>query len=201
MDFETHIAHHTNLPGFVAALPLALIENSAEIDALGRSGWLRNPLLEARIEQATGEREAEAQQFAAGIADIVARWSVHDADGTVRRAEYGDIMVLVRKRTHLRVYESALRTCRIPFLTSRRGGLLDTLEAEDIQALLTFLITPFADLELAQVLRSPFFACSDGDLMQLAQDEIGGNWWSRLQRCEQNERSICRIVACASPAE
>ncbi|CAH1086734.1 UvrD-helicase domain-containing protein [Candidatus Nitrotoga sp. 1052] len=185
VDFETHIAHHTNLPGFVNALPLALIENSAEIDALSRSGWLRNPLQEARIEQATGEREAEAQQFAAGIADIMARWSVHDADGTVRRAEYRDIMVLVRKRTHLRVYESALRTHRIPFLTSRRGGLLDTLEAEDIQALLTFLITPFADLELAQVLRSPIFACSDGDLMQLVQDEIGGSWWSRLQRCEQ----------------
>jgi len=193
VDFETHIAHHTNLPGFVAALPLALIDNPAEIDALSRSGWLRNPLLEARIEQATGEREAEAQQFAAGIADIVARWSVHDADGTVRRAEYCDIMVLVRKRTHLRVYESALHTYRIPFLTSRRGGLLDTLEAEDIQALLTFLITPFADLELAQVLRSPFFACSDGDLMQLAQEEIGGNWWSRLQRCVQNDAASAEL--------
>ena len=182
VDFDTHVAHHTNLSGFVTALPLALIQNSAEIDALSRSGWLRNPLREARMEHPTGEREAEAQQFAAGIADIMARWSVHDADGTVRRAEYGDIMVLVRKRTHLRVYESALRTHRIPFLTSRRGGLLDTLEAEDIQALLTFLITPFANLELAQVLRSPIFACSDGDLMQLAQEEIGGSWWSRLQR-------------------
>ncbi|CAH1388221.1 UvrD-helicase domain-containing protein [Candidatus Nitrotoga sp. M5] len=193
IDFETHIAHHTNLPGFVAALPLALVENSVEIDIFSRSRWLRNPLLEARIEQATGEREAEAQQFAAGIADIVARWSVHNADGTVRRAEYADIMVLVRKRTHLRVYESALRTCRIPFLTSRRGGLLDTLEAEDIQALLTFLITPFADLELAQVLRSPFFACSDSDLMQLAQEEIGGNWWSRLQRCVQNDAATAEL--------
>ncbi|CAH1903670.1 DNA helicase [Candidatus Nitrotoga sp. HW29] len=186
VDFETHIAHHMNFPGFVTTLPLAIIEKSAEIDAPSRSGWLRNPLQEARIEQATGEREAEAQQFAAGIADIMARWSVHDADGIVRRAAYGDIMVLVRKRTHLRVYESALRTHRIPFLTSRRGGLLDTLEAEDIQALLTFLITPFADLELAQILRSPIFACPDGDLMQLAQDEIGGGWWLRLQRCEQS---------------
>src|SRR4030066_388586 len=77
-------------------------------------------------------------------------------------------MVLVRARTHLRVYEHALRARHIPFLTSRRGGLLDTLEAEDIQALLTFLITPFADLELAQALRSPLFACSDEDLMRLA---------------------------------
>jgi ATP-dependent helicase/nuclease subunit A len=186
VDFDTHIAHHTNLPGFVATLPLALIEKSAEIDAPGRHGWLRNPLREARIEHAIGEREVEARQFAAGIANIVAHWSVQDADGTVRRAGYSDIMVLVRKRTHLRVYESALRTYRIPFLTSRRGGLLDTLEAEDIQALLTFLIIPFANLELAQVLRSPIFACSDSDLMQLAQEKIGGSWWSRLQRCVQS---------------
>src|SRR4030066_240828 len=78
-------------------------------------------------------------------------------------------MVLVRARTHLRVYQHALRARHIPFLTSRRGGLLDTLEAEDIQALLTFLITPFADLELAQALRSPLFACSDEDLMRLAE--------------------------------
>ncbi len=117
-------------------------------------------------EEQSGAREIEAEQFAAHIADIVANWNVQDEDGTLRRAEYRDIMVLVRKRTHLRVYEHALRARHIPFLTSRRGGLLDTLEAEDIQALLTFLITPFADLELAQALRSPLFACSDEDLMQ-----------------------------------
>ncbi len=78
-------------------------------------------------------------------------------------------MVLVRSRTHLQVYEEALRAQHIPFISSRRGGLLDTLEAEDVQALLMFLITPFADLALAQVLRTPIFACSDEDLMRLAQ--------------------------------
>jgi hypothetical protein len=51
----------------------------------------------------------------------------------------------------------------IPFLTSRRGQLLDTLEAGRHQALLLFLIAPFADLQLAQVLRSPIFSCADED--------------------------------------
>jgi ATP-dependent helicase/nuclease subunit A len=77
-------------------------------------------------------------------------------------------MVLVRSRTHLAIYEEALRAKHIPFISSRRGGLLDTLEAEDVQALLMFLITPFADLALAQVLRTPIFACSDEDLMRLS---------------------------------
>jgi ATP-dependent helicase/nuclease subunit A len=133
---------------------------------------LRNPLLQKREEDESGAREAEAEQFATTVGDIVAHWSVQDAHGKPRRASFGDIMVLVRKRTHLRIYEAALRKQSIPFLTSRRGGLLQTLEAEDLQALLTFLITPFADLQLAQALRSPMFSCSDADLMQLASVEI-----------------------------
>ena len=116
----------------------------------------------------------------------MANWSVQEK-GVERRAEYRDIMVLVRRRTHLKVYEQALRSRHIPYLTSRRGGLLDTLEALDFQALLTFLITPFADLQLAHALRTPVFSCSDDDLMSLAQDEEGGSWWLRLQRFSQSD--------------
>ena len=170
VDFEEHIAHHQTLSGHVEVLPLAALPLSPAGggEGLHEEIRLRNPLITPHAEQQSGAREVEAEQFSARIADIIANWSVQD-DGVVRRAEYRDIMVLVRKRTHLRVYEHALRARHIPFLTSRRGGLLDTLEAEDIQALLTFLITPFADLELVQALRSPLFACCDEDLMQLAE--------------------------------
>ncbi len=218
VDFATHIAHHRNLPGHVAALPLLFPrpdgergrgegeEKSGEGEEESTGLVLRNPLLEARAEADSGARELEAEQFAAHIAAIVATWTVQDAAGKQRRASWGDIMVLVRKRTHLRVYEAALRAQNIPFLTSRRGGLLDTLEAEDIQALLTFLITPFADLQLAQTLRSPMFSCSDADLMLLAGLDTAAqqplplstqhtapspqpsvlspvSLWTRLQRC------------------
>jgi ATP-dependent helicase/nuclease subunit A len=185
VDFENHLAHHQELPGYIEALPLVLLEkNNAtpEQDAL----TLRNPLLQARDEADSGAREGEAMLFASKVAEIVAQWTVLDKDGKPRRAHYGDIMVLVRKRTHLRTYEAALREKNIPFLTSRRGGLLDTLEAEDIQALLMFLIAPFADLQLAQVLRSPIFSCSDDDLMQLAamqsEEDKALSWWARLHR-------------------
>ncbi len=185
VDFEQHIAHHQGLPGYVEILPLAVMEKLEQIEAAEASLYLRNPLITPRAEEQSGAREFEAEQFAAHIAGIVAHWSVQGEGGVVRRATYRDIMVLVRKRTHLRVYEHALRARHIPFLTSRRGGLLDTLEAEDIQVLLTFLITPFADLELAQALRSPIFSCSDDNLMQLAAD-AEGSWWSRLQRIAQS---------------
>ena len=169
VDFEEHLAHHQDLPGHVEALPLAVAENAEPAVSPDSQFGLRNPLTTPHEESESGAREIEAEQFAAHIANIAANWSVQGEGGTLRRAEYGDIMVLVRKRTHLRVYEHALRARHIPFLTSRRGGLLDTLEAEDIQALLIFLITPFANLELAQALRSPLFACSDEDLMRIAE--------------------------------
>ncbi|MBI5918159.1 MAG: UvrD-helicase domain-containing protein [Nitrosomonadales bacterium] len=177
-DFVTHESHNVGLPGYVEVLPLAQVEK-AEAE-LASALMLRNPLLEARAEQGGSAREAEAEQFAAKVAEIVGNWHVHEENGTVRPAQYGDIMVLVRKRTHLAIYEQALRQRHIPFITSRRGGLLDTLESLDLQALLTFLITPFADLQLAQVLRSPLFGCGDGELLALA-GLNEGSWWRRLQ--------------------
>ncbi len=202
VDFERHIAHHKNLPGHVEVLPLQQVVSGSILAPESSILTLRNPLTEPRPEETSGARELEAEQFAAHIANIVTNWSVQEENGTSRRAEYRDIMVLVRKRTHLRVYEHALRARHIPFLTSRRGGLLDTLEAEDIQALLTFLITPFADLELAQALRSPIFSSSDEDLMRLAQTTPspsqgegwggGSSWWSRLQQLETPSPTLQR---------
>jgi ATP-dependent helicase/nuclease subunit A len=182
---------------------------------------LRNPLTTPRVETEEGERHREADQFAKQLQTIARDWCVNDA-GIDRRATYGDIMVLVRSRTHLAVYEEALRAKHIPFISSRRGGLLDTLEAEDVQALLMFLITPFADLALAQVLRTPIFACSDTDLMNLAQAEIKStvrpelveghssvhgstssprtdegqrlSWWQRLQQLSEPSATLKRAV-------
>ena len=131
---------------------------------------LRDPLTTKRDEAEEGARHKEAEQFAGLLQTIANDWPVIER-GKERRATYGDIMVLVRGRTHLAVYEEALRAKHIPFISSRRGGLLDTLEAEDMQALLMFLITPFADLALAQVLRTPIFACSDDDLMKIAGEQ------------------------------
>ncbi|MFZ3017093.1 MAG: UvrD-helicase domain-containing protein [Gallionella sp.] len=206
--FERHGAHQMKLPGHVEVLPLCTMPET-EKEAEGGTLTLRDPLTEPRDEREESARELEAQQFAAKVSEIVGHWQVND-EGETRPAQYADIMVLVRRRTHLKIYEHALRQRGIPCLTSRRGGLLETLEASDIQALLTFLITPFADLQLAHALRTPMFSCSDEDLMALAKippgpplvkggehaavedaslsplvkGEAGGirSWWSRLQQ-------------------
>jgi ATP-dependent helicase/nuclease subunit A len=198
-EFVEHQTHQQALPGVVRVLPLAQAEHDEGEEAAADAPLaLRDPLSTPREERGEGARHKEAAQFAALLQEIVRDWSVDDA-GAPRRAAWGDIMVLVRTRTHLAIYEEALRAKHIPFISSRRGGLLDTLEAEDVQALLMFLITPFADLQLAQVLRTPVFACSDDDLMRVSgygiQDTggeagspesrilnpVSSSWWQRLQ--------------------
>ncbi|MDD5056395.1 MAG: UvrD-helicase domain-containing protein [Sideroxydans sp.] len=224
-EFVEHQTHQKELPGHVLVLPLAVAEDKSltnetpsfvgrdlsrlSENPVGINPDLRNPLTTPRAETEQGARHQEAQQFAAQLRTIVSDWSVND-EGQTRRASYGDIMVLVRSRTHLAVYEEALRAKHIPFISSRRGGLLDTLEAEDLQALLMFLITPFADLALAQVLRTPVFACSDADLMLIAgseskttvrpelvegQNSSKSSWWQRLQHLTNPSPELQRAAA------
>ncbi len=217
-EFVEHQTHQTTLPGHVLVLPLAVAEQSESVVEENGALSLRDPLTTPREEAEEGSRHIEAVQFADQLKTIVSDWSVSD-EGNVRRATYGDIMVLVRSRTHLAVYEEALRAKHIPFISSRRGGLLDTLEAEDVQALLMFLITPFADLALAQVLRTPIFACSDVDLMHLSGfriEELGlsgveaelraegfsqssilnphSSWWQRLQHLDNPSPTLQRAA-------
>jgi ATP-dependent helicase/nuclease subunit A len=210
-EFVEHQTYQKELPGHVLVLPLAEAERDEEEMIEDAPLVLRDPLTTARTEAGEGARHMEAEQFAAQLQAIVGEWSVH-AEGETRRAKYGDIMVLVRSRTHLAIYEEALRARHIPFISSRRGGLLDTLEAEDVQALLLFLITPFADLALAQVLRTPIFACSDADLLQLSgfrtRDSGGAatspesriphpessSWWQRLQQLAEPSPALKRAA-------
>jgi len=95
-----------------------------------------------------------------------------------RPARYADILLLYATRRDLEVFEDAFRQAGIPYLTDRRGGLLNTLEVDDLQRLLTVLVTPYDDLALAQSLKSPLFGFTDVDLQSLAKGD--GPWWQRL---------------------
>ncbi|HUW51010.1 MAG TPA: UvrD-helicase domain-containing protein [Sulfuricella sp.] len=184
--FESHQAFHGELPGRVEVLPLAEAGEDAEASLAAMT--LRNPLIEPLHEAEDQRVEREAQQLAGKIRSIVGQWQVTAESGEERPAEFRDILLLKRSRTRLDIYERALRDARIPYVSSRQGGLLDTLECRDLIALLTFLITPFADLCLAQTLRSPLIACTDEDLMALA-SEADGSWWARLHAVAGREQA------------
>lgn len=179
-DFRAHAAHDPLLPGRVEVLPLAMRAVTG-VESETDTGTLRDPLTQPATDVEDMRRELEAAALGAKLSEIVANWKIAVSRGSeeCRSATYSDIMVLVRRRTHLQVYERALRRARIAFRTSRRGGLLDTLEVQDLMALLGFLVSSFDDLKLAHALRSPIFGCTDDDLMMLARLP-GTTWWGRL---------------------
>ena len=172
------------IPGRVELLPLCVKGEDEEKDA---AGPLRDPLREAASEPEDARRAQEAAALAMRILAMVGRdgapWLIEtrSADGRAgqRPLRYGDIMLLVRTRSQLALYERALAAAGIPFVAGSRGGLLDALEARDFAALLEFLVTPGADLALAHTLRTPLFACTDDDLLAVSGRQEGG-WWDRL---------------------
>ncbi len=168
---------HSRLDGAFVLLPLAEPEPAV---GTAESQPLRDVLTVARSEPDQDARYREGRVLANEIAHWVRHVRVPLDDGSERAARWSDVLVLVRRRTHLAAYERALRDAGLPFVSDRRGGLLTTLEAEDLIALLDFLTSPYADLRLAHALRSPVFGCSDEDLMGLAAAS-GASWWERLQ--------------------
>ncbi|MDR0576794.1 MAG: UvrD-helicase domain-containing protein [Candidatus Accumulibacter sp.] len=195
------------LPGRVELLPLCA---RAARQAAPERRDLRDPLLEPDIAPEDQRREEEAKLLAAKIAEIVGRWRIEapGADGGVvrRAARYGDFMLLVRSRTHLACYERALAAAGIAFDAGSRGGLLDALEVRDIVALLEFLVTPVDGLKLAHALRSPLFACDDGDLAAVAaavaaSGDAGGKrgaaWWPCLAALAETGSAGPRLARAA----
>ncbi|WP_246541562.1 UvrD-helicase domain-containing protein [Collimonas antrihumi] len=140
---------------------------------------LRNPLTTAREESEDARRRDEGRQLAQALWRARQELTVRQEQGG-RAIRWSDVMLLVKKRSHLGAYESALREAGIPFMSDKRGGLLESLEISDLIALLTFLITPDDARALGHVLKSPIFGASDDDLIGLAQRTERG-WWARLR--------------------
>ena len=59
--------------------------------------------------------------------------------------------------------------------------LLDNLEVRDLEALLRLLVSPYDNLALAQVLRSPVFGLASEQLLPLA-GQPDGTWYEHLAR-------------------
>ncbi|MGS0742166.1 UvrD-helicase domain-containing protein [Glaciimonas sp. GG7] len=161
--------------GAVWRLPLI---RQTKADAVEMQPGLRNPLITAREESEDARRRDEGDSVAEALNAARQRIQIKNGNDS-RKLRWSDVMLLVKKRTHLGAYENALRNAGIPFMSDRRGGLLESLEISDLIALLTFLITPDDNRALAHVLKSPIFAASDDDLIALALRTERG-WWPRL---------------------
>ena len=178
-SFNPHTTCLPNLYGRVELLPLAVSEAQPATDEAGKV--LRNPLQAPRITREDQRYSHEGKMIAHRIKSLVADNTLVEKDGITRRLSHSDIIILLRQRTHAAAYEEALRVAGIPYLSASKGALLDNLEVRDLENLLNLLISPYDNLALAQVLRSPVFGLSSEQLIPLA-TPASGTWYERLER-------------------
>lgn len=178
-DFTTHDAHHQQRWGKVELLPLVKREKPA---AAEKEAGFRNPLNAPRdhhLNIGEQQHQQEARQIITRVNEMLGQ-TISD-DDVSRPLHFGDIMILVRSRTHTPIYEAELRRAGIPFTSASRDQFLNALEIKDIRNLLRALLSPFDNLALASVLRSPVFSCSNQTMVELARQPHKW-WWQRLQQ-------------------
>jgi ATP-dependent helicase/nuclease subunit A len=181
--FTTHGTHLKALPGKVVLCDL-FEEGERGIDSTEgteeQAITFRNPLLQPRDISSRTLRHDEADFIAGRIKQLVDSVEPVTDGSSVRAMEFADIMILMRNRTHTAIYEDALKQHGIPYIGNKKGGLLDNLEIRDLNCLLNTLITPYDNLGLAQVLKSPIFSASDEDMILLARQTAETHWYKRL---------------------
>lgn len=176
--FQPHASHRSELWGWVEILPP--VEASPALADPAQTPRLRDPLTTPRPGSETELRYLEGVSIARRIRELIeGAYLVEKNDRSRGPVDYEDIFILFRTRTHIAAYEQALTDHSIPFASLEKGTLLEQQEVEDIEALLSVLLTPFNNLALAQVLKSPIFGATDTDLLRLS--TLTGDWYGRLK--------------------
>ncbi len=120
-------------------------------------------------------RQTQAAMIARRIRRMVgadtgkAEFQVNDEQqGTLRDVEYRDIVVLMRSLAKkANDYVEIFRLAGVPVSCQATAGYFEATEISDFVALLKVLDNPQRDIELAAVLRSPFFKVTDTELAKI----------------------------------
>jgi ATP-dependent helicase/nuclease subunit A len=166
---------------------LPLIKYEAEELGQRAGNAFEEAIVDVRQTADVTQRYLEGQQVSTLIRHLIETRPVVDrvnGKEVWRKARESDFLLLVKRRKYLPQFERALREAGLAFESSRLGGLLNTLEIDDLIALLTVLVTPRHDLPLAQVLRSPIFAFTESQMQALAKAMSSNqyrSWWDALQ--------------------
>lgn len=142
---------------------------------------------------ASESRKFQAQEVVRQIRELQKEpIRVHEKGQTVP-VEYRHIAVLSRTWAPLQELAEILEKEGIPVTQPAEGSLLDTPVGQDAQALLAFLDNSNDDLALATVLRSPFFALTDAQIVGLVLRGGRGKGWEFLQT-QENHAQVCQIL-------
>ncbi|MBD3286454.1 AAA family ATPase, partial [candidate division WOR-3 bacterium] len=128
-------------------------------------------------------KEAEAETVAARISEIIGSLKVFDkvnGNEEARSCEYGDITVLLRRRTHLEEYERAFQNHRIPFVVVQGTGFHSSPEIILLRQLVRTLANPKDTTALYGVLKSALCGFSEDEICKITFTNEGGDFWERF---------------------
>ncbi|MDR1425541.1 MAG: UvrD-helicase domain-containing protein [Rickettsiales bacterium] len=123
----------------------------------------------------SNREDVKKQEILAGlIVDKVAELveserAIVTREGKSKKITYGDIMILVRSRNHV-FLSYLIRNFNgrgIPNSGLDRLNIFEHIIIEDFVSLLTFILFPEDDLNLANLIKSPFIALTEDDLYEL----------------------------------
>lgn len=152
-----HVAHRTQGGGVAiweASQPSAANEN-----------------IEWQMPQSTLSEDNHKQLNAYNIAAQIAHWVSKGRYllGHNRVIVASDIMILVRKRGELVQYLlEELSKHNIPVADTTTSNIKDYIIIKDLLAMISFICFPYDDYNLACLLKSPFFKCTEQHLFELA---------------------------------
>ena len=148
-------------------------------------------------------RQRQAAMIARRIKEMVgadggkAQFEIYDPHRQRSRAvDYGDIVILMRSPSkRANDYVQVLQSAQIPVSSDASAGYFETTEITDMLCLLKVLDNPQRDIELAAVLRSPFFKLSDTDLAKI---KVHGN---ASEQCRNFHDCLTSYSRCGPEAE
>jgi ATP-dependent helicase/nuclease subunit A len=95
-----------------------------------------------------------------------------DGEDVLEPAEFGDVAILLRATTHVKLLERALTAREIPYLVVKGRGFYEAREVVDLGNLLACVVDPTEDVRLAAVLRSPCCGVGDDTLFALGSARV-----------------------------
>lgn len=111
-------------------------------------------------------RLKEASLLCAKILSITGTLDIQSAS-PARKCRFEDIAILLRSRTHLESFESALLENKIPYIVVGGIGFYHEPEVAFLRELVSFMADPHDDFSLFVLLRSPIFSVNDSLLFSL----------------------------------
>jgi len=147
---------------------------------------------EGNMEERRGK---EAELVAKRIISLIGNLYVYTKEEEKKTCSFGDITILLRKRTYLSLYEQTLRRFAVPFVVLKGVGFYEEPEVAFLRSFISFLADPSDDYNLYCVLKSPLFGFSERDLFMINQ-EVGPSLFYRLKKFGEKDHKRSGDIKC-----